>query len=281
MDTFLAFAIPICTIFLGLSAFFDMWARYYGQRPIFQGHPLIDPSFFGKTWFKFVWFFVFTILSISLNYCQSQRSDKKAHNEISLRDSANQKHLDSSVNAVKDTTISTINTLLVKHNLIYDTGQRKIESLIKDSINLEIPSLDIISSRSGTINTLVDSLIFMIELKNTGNCPILINLRVFTGTWFSNNRLICKETKLGMNKYSLGPSTSVNFPVSFYYKFLPQKCFFLILGSYSNKKRTINNPIDEFLSWDIQSNTIGTPFDFKYKDSIEQSMKRTLSIPSL
>ena len=93
MDTFLSFAIPVCTILLGLSAFFDKWAEL-SQRPLYQ-RPRINTAFLGKTGFKFFWFFLFTILSISLTFYTTRRSDKKAKRELAQRDLTHEKHDDS------------------------------------------------------------------------------------------------------------------------------------------------------------------------------------------
>jgi len=284
MDTLLLVASWACTILLGLSAFFDNWAAL-SKRPIFKGRPWINTAFLGKTIFKFTWFFSFTALSLGLTFYTAQRSEEKTKSEIAQRDHSHQKHDDSiqleykrDIRATNDSNIKSFSKSLEEYNLTYIVNQKKVQSLIKDSINKEIPGLEIIWPTSGSIDTVNDTTSFNLEFKNTGNCPILFNIKVFIGNLYSNNRLHSVQPSLGAHNLSLSQTSTYVMPLKAKYQILPAQYFFLIIGSYTNIKKTIAIPIHEFLNWDLKANSLGTLINFKYNDSIEYIMKQQLHL---
>ncbi|MBN9386192.1 MAG: hypothetical protein J0H74_35870 [Chitinophagaceae bacterium] len=134
MDTFLLILSRICTVLLGISAFFDQWA-ILNQRAVFQGRPRIDTSILGKTSFKFFWFFFFTVTSLGLTDYSAQRADQKTQREIKQRDSENRKHEDSMIIVTTDSLNKTFTKALAEYYLTYSAEQKKVQSLLRDSIS--------------------------------------------------------------------------------------------------------------------------------------------------
>jgi hypothetical protein len=269
MDTFLAFAIPICTILLGLSAFFDKWAKS-SQRSIYAGRPLVNTSFLDNTQFKLFWFCLFTILSILFNHCQSQRADQKVSNEIEKRDLANRKHLDSTVTATRDTTVSVINELLAPHHLIYDSSRNKI-----DTTKLISPEITGFNIRSSKFVPLVSDTSYSnsVIVTNTGNCPILFTFKIYVAVQLKQ-KFEFQNTHVGCESCPLAQGTSLEMPQNGFYDSTADKYCFLFIGNYTTGTGTLPKPIDLLWIWDFKTKSLGIPINTDTKRSIEDVIKR-------
>jgi hypothetical protein len=268
LATFLSFLPLIFAILLGLSAFFDKWATLSHRAP-FHGRPWINTAALGTTRFKIWWFIILTILAGVLTLYNSQQSDAKIEKELSQRDLAHQRHDDSlqseykkDIRATNDSNIASFSKSLEEYNLVYNEQQKKVQSLIRDSMTHENPGYIITaSSQQGTINGTADSLIYTGLAVNTGNCPIIINTKIYVGQ-IINGLLYCSDTRVGSRNTTMAQGTSAQTPLYCQYTILPSKVYFLYIGSYSNRKKTIVNPIDEIMEWTLANNSIGNIVNF-------------------
>jgi len=283
MDTFLSYAIPLCAALAGLSSFFDAWSKI-SERPVFEGRPWIRTAFLAKTWFKLTYFLTLAALSFLLGKCKSDIAETKSNGEIARREAAHTKHEDSiqteykkDIRSNNDSNIHTFTKSLQEYHLSYDSGQKRVYNKM-DSLARENPGYSISAySRQGSINTLTDSLEFPGLEVNTGNCPVILNFKVYVGQ-ILNGKLFCSDSHTGRHNYTMAQGVSSRSPLSCHYTVLPSKVYFLYIGSYSNRKKSIINPIDEILEWTLNDNSVGLPANPDYKDSIENAMKRDLHL---
>lgn len=271
-------------ILLGLAAFFDKWATL-SQRSLVHGRPWINTTPLGTTRFKIWWFIILTTLAGVLTFFNSKRSEAKNKKELALRDLAHQKHDDSlqfaykkDIRATNDSNIASFSKSLQEYNLAYNDQQKKVQSLIRDSMSRENPGYIIsASSRQGVINNSNDSLVFPGLEANTGNCPISLNTKVYVGQ-IINGQLVCSDTRTGHHNTTMAQGTTSESSLSCHYTILPSKVYFLYIGSYTNRKKTIVNPVDEIIEWSLADNSIGNIALPTYKDSIEVAMKKALRL---
>lgn len=284
MDRFLSLLPLLFAILLGLSAFFDNWAKLSRRTP-FHGRPWINTAPLSTIRFKIWWFTILTTLAGAVTLYNSQRSEVKAKEDLALRDLAHQKHDDSlqveykkDLRATNDSNIASFSKSLQEYNLAYNVQQEKVQSLIRDSMSRENPGYAITaSSQQGAINNLGDSLVYPGLEINTGNCPIILNIKEYVGQ-IINGRLVCSDTRIGHKDFTMAQSTSDQIPLSCHYTILPSKVYFLYIGTYSNRKKTIVNPVDEIMEWTLNNNSIGNIASPAYKDSIEIAMKKVLGV---
>jgi hypothetical protein len=281
MDNFLTYAIPLCALIAGLSSFFDKWSTY-SQRPIFQGRPWINTAFLSNTWVKVLYFVFFAVISFILGKCNSDWAEKKTKYELANRDSAHQRHDDSlqtvyksDIRATNDSNIKSFSKSLEEYNLAYNEQQKKVVSLLKDSMSREIPSLDVIpGERHANLST--DSFYINFRFTNTGNCPLLVTSRIYEAFVNPDQSLFVPGNNRGLNNRAIGIGLTDNLPDELKVNGSPLEIYLLVTGSYTNAKNKIGISIDNLFTWDIHRNTIGVTNDPVERDSIEHLIKKAI-----
>lgn len=281
MDTFLTYAIPLCALLAGLSAFFDKWSTW-SQQPIFLGRPPFKTEFLAKTWFKVTYFFAFAVIAFALNKCNSDRSDRKKQSDYASQEAVHRKYDDSlqtvyknEIRATNDSNIHTFTKSLQAYNLSYDSAQEKVyKKLNSFGTNQDKPSLDITTGGPRIWDKLSDSFKITFEFHNSGNCFLNLTLHMRVAMRYSNGRMFANpKGQIGIKNYPLGIGMTDFIPVPLTPPVRPTEFYFLVTGEYSNSKHTIVNKIDALIVWDLETNTSGGITNIQYRDSIENVIK--------
>jgi hypothetical protein len=245
---------------------------------LFNRYPFtLRLNFYSKLSFRLVFAIIVTVTSIYLTHKSSSDSEEKANQQIRLRDSTNRKHTDSLVLVTSDSLNRTFIKALNEYYLTYNADQKEVRSLLRDSLDNQMLSLDMYLVKKIEYSPNVDSFSFVSVTSNTGNCIITATYKIYSA-FISNGNL----TAVRSNFSSISREMAVNHVDSLiltthYYKpIIPDLAFFLVLGTYTNGKT--NKPIDILFEWSRTSNIVGTPTEFRFKDSIENIIVKSLHL---
>ncbi len=219
---------------------------------------LTKKEFIDKLWFKLTVAVLIAVIALCANLIKEHNSD--------IKHDLKEKELVKFYSNRNDST-NRSNTLtyideLAKYGLHYDSAEKRIEKLVKDSLNNEIPDFGVISNKDAIQAHFInkDSITGQIELENKGNCPINLILDLYIIPYTEG------EFQIPM-KFATHRNEVVNIKeplVDYFGTFISQNIkptyfYFFLKGKYSTLNNKISNPLNLICRYDFEDNAWGIP----------------------